>query len=71
MAREVGFVTYHHEAEVARQLPDVPLSVNPVDAHPSAALNRIYGEKLVRVLARETAPYRPTGRPAEGRGPDG
>jgi lysophospholipase L1-like esterase len=52
-AREIGFFTYNHEEEIARELKDRPLSVNAVDGHPSAELNRVYGEKLYREL--ETA----------------
>jgi len=49
-AREIGFRTYNHEEEIALRLQDRPLSVNTVDGHPSAELNRVYGEKLYREL---------------------
>lgn len=52
-AREIGFLAYNHEEEIARQLPNRLLVINELDAHPSAALNRIYGEKLARVIIEQ------------------
>lgn len=52
-ARDAGFAAYHHEQEIARQLSDLPLSVNRLDGHPSAALNRIYADKLYQQIARQ------------------
>jgi hypothetical protein len=45
-AAQAGFVVYDHGAEIAKRLADEPLSINPLDAHPSASLDQIYGEKL-------------------------
>ena len=51
-AEQLGYVVYDHEAEIAAHLTDEPLSVNPLDAHPSARLNQIYGEKLYQAIAQ-------------------
>ena len=45
-AREAGYLVYNHEKEITEQLNNQPLTINFIDAHPSANLNRIYGEKL-------------------------
>jgi len=50
-ARDTGYVTYNHEQEIIKQLSRESLAVNIMDGHPSASLNRIYGEKLHQVLA--------------------
>jgi hypothetical protein len=49
-ALEAGFLAYNHEGEIAEQLSDEPLTVNHLDHHPSANLNRIYGEKLYQTI---------------------
>lgn len=50
-ARAAGFVTYNHELEIPRQIEDEPIGLNVLDDHPSAKLNRVYGEKLYRKIA--------------------
>lgn len=45
-AKSIGFISYNHEYEIAHHLRNEPLTVNILDAHPSANLNRIYGKKL-------------------------
>ena len=45
-ARDAGFMTYNHELDIPRKIADESLQVNAQDPHPSAALNRVYGEKL-------------------------
>ena len=50
-ANSVGFNSYNHVDEIINQLDDQILSVNQYDAHPSAALNKIYGEKLADKVA--------------------
>lgn len=54
-ARAAGFRTYHHEREIAARLDAEPLAVNPLDGHPSANLNRLYGEKLAAEIIRASA----------------
>jgi hypothetical protein len=49
-ARTAGFKTHNHEREIAAQLQDEPLGVNRFDNHPSANLNRIYGQKLYEAV---------------------
>lgn len=49
-AKSVGFLTFNHEKEIVEQLNNETLSVNPLDGHPSANLNRIYGEKLYKTI---------------------
>ena len=44
--RRAGFITFHHEDEIATRLAGEPLAVNVADGHPSAGLNRLYGRKL-------------------------
>jgi lysophospholipase L1-like esterase len=51
-AAQMGFLVYDHETEIAEDLTDEPLSVNPLDAHPSAKLNQIYGEKLFQAISQ-------------------
>jgi lysophospholipase L1-like esterase len=51
-AEQLGYVVFDQEAEIAERLTDEPLSVNPLDAHPSAKLNQIYGEKLYQAIAQ-------------------
>lgn len=58
-ARAAGFETYDHEQEIAAGLAGEPLGVNRVDMHPSARLNRVYGEKLYEAVARRLAPGAP------------
>ena len=50
VAREIGFDTYDHREEIAQRLNDESLAVNIVDGHPSANLNRLYGEKLYQKI---------------------
>jgi hypothetical protein len=45
-AEELGFCSYDHITDIAEKLPDQYLGINAVDWHPSAALHRVYGEKL-------------------------
>ena len=52
-AADNGFVSYNHEFEIARQLKNESLVINKVDGHPSASVNRIYGEKLYRAMAKQ------------------
>ena len=47
-ARDAGFVTYNHEREIPNRIVAESLHVNILDEHPSAELNRVYGEKLYR-----------------------
>lgn len=49
-AEDVGFLTYNHEYEIPRQINNESLWVNLLDGHPSASLNRVYGEKLYRKI---------------------
>ena len=49
-ARGIGFATYNHEREIRNRIRDESLQVNPADEHPSANLNRVYGEKLYRKI---------------------
>ena len=49
-AEDVGFMTYNHEYEIPRQIKNESLWVNSLDGHPSASLNRVYGEKLYRKI---------------------
>ncbi len=49
-AKELGFVTINMEEEIKNHLQDTPLGVNKLDAHPSAALHRIYAEKIFRTI---------------------
>ena len=52
-AAESGFVAYNHQAEIAERLSGEVLAVNAVDGHPSAELNRLYGEKLAIMVRRQ------------------
>lgn len=74
-AREIGFRTYNHEKVIARTLKYRPLSVNAVDGHPSAELNRVYGEKLLQELdsaiLAEPSSRRVSPSPAPGTPPPG
>ena len=49
-AEDVGFMTYNHEYEIPRQIKNESLWINSLDFHPSASLNRVYGEKLYRKI---------------------
>ena len=49
-AKDVGFMTYNHEYEIPRQIKNESLRVNRLDYHPSASLNRVYGEKLYQKI---------------------
>jgi lysophospholipase L1-like esterase len=57
-AANAGFVAYNHAAEIAARLHHQSLIINEMDGHPSAAVNRIYGEKLFQVIARQFSPQR-------------
>jgi hypothetical protein len=50
---EAGFIVYSHEAEITDRLRTQPLTINKLDGHPSASVNRIYGEKLYRAIAQQ------------------
>lgn len=52
-ATQIGFNSYNHEYEIANQLEDEPLVINILDGHPSASLNRIYGEKLYQQIVKQ------------------
>ena len=43
-------MTYTHEYEIPRQIKNESLWVNRLDGHPSARLNRVYGEKLYQKI---------------------
>lgn len=49
-ARDLGFGAYNHEREIRNRIKDQTLQVNAADEHPSANLNRVYGEKLYRKI---------------------
>lgn len=49
-ARDVGLAAYNHEREIRNRIKDESLQVNAADEHPSANLNRVYGEKLYRKI---------------------
>jgi lysophospholipase L1-like esterase len=55
VATEIGFVSYNHDFEIADQLRNESLVINKLDGHPSASVNRIYGEKLYRAIAKQFA----------------
>jgi lysophospholipase L1-like esterase len=55
-AADIGFTSYDHEFEIGRQLRNESLIVNKLDNHPSASVNRIYGEKLYQQIAKQLAP---------------
>jgi hypothetical protein len=52
-AAQVGFLTYNHQAEIAERLQGRRLTINKLDGHPSASVNRIYGEKLYRAIVKQ------------------
>jgi lysophospholipase L1-like esterase len=54
-AADIGFISYNHELEIAHQLRNESLVINKLDGHPSASVNRIYGEKLYRAIAKQFA----------------
>jgi lysophospholipase L1-like esterase len=54
-AADSGFVSYNHEFEIAHQLRNESRVINKLDSHPSASVNRIYGEKLYRVIAEQVS----------------
>jgi lysophospholipase L1-like esterase len=54
-AADVGFISYNHEFEIDHQLRNESLVINKLDGHPSAGVNRIYGEKLYRAIAKQLA----------------
>ena len=49
-AKTLGFRTYDHGTEIAAQLSQESLAVNVLGGHPSANLNRVYGDKLYRAI---------------------
>jgi hypothetical protein len=57
-AADSGFIAYNHTAEIPKDLQYEWLIVNQMDSHPSALLNRIYGEKLYRQIASVVMPQR-------------
>ncbi|MGI0117388.1 SGNH/GDSL hydrolase family protein [Zooshikella sp. RANM57] len=50
LAKKMGFIVYNHEEEIINNLNNKNLAVNILDGHPSAELNKIYGEKLAKFL---------------------
>ncbi|HEX9923501.1 MAG TPA: SGNH/GDSL hydrolase family protein [Anaerolineae bacterium] len=52
-ATELGFRTYNHEQEFAEQLTPDEIEVNQLDAHPSAGVNLVYGQKLFDLIAAD------------------
>lgn len=54
-AADIGFVSYNHELEIADRLGAESPIINKLDGHPSAAVNRIYGEKLYQAISRQFA----------------
>ncbi len=50
-AEELGFVAYDHEAELIEQLQPGQITINELDAHPSARVNQIYAQKLFEAIA--------------------
>jgi len=50
-AAAAGFRVYDHEKEIATELSTESLTVNPIDGHPSANLNRVYAKKLAAAIA--------------------
>jgi len=49
-AEEIGFVVIDPTSRFVEELTLGDLGVNPLDPHPSAACNRIYGEELFRTV---------------------
>jgi len=49
-AREAGMVVVNVERELARQMSDEPMGVNPLDGHPSPACHEIYARKLAQCV---------------------
>lgn len=56
-AMNIGFISYNHEDEIAQQLENESLTVNILDGHPSANVNRIYGEKLYEEIVKQITQY--------------
>jgi hypothetical protein len=54
-AADIGFVSYNHEVEIANRWGSESLTINQLDGHPSATVNRIYGEKLYKVISSRIA----------------
>jgi lysophospholipase L1-like esterase len=52
-AADAGFIAYNHELEITDRLGNQSLPINKMDGHPSASVNRIYGEKLYQAVARQ------------------
>jgi lysophospholipase L1-like esterase len=57
VAAQLGFLAYDHELEIAGQLGNKSSVINKLDGHPSASVNRIYGEKLYQAVARPFAKW--------------
>lgn len=55
-ARAAGFNAYNHQQEIINQIDNEILAVNKFDGHPSASLNRIYGEKLANTIKQILTP---------------
>ncbi|HUI07219.1 MAG TPA: SGNH/GDSL hydrolase family protein [Verrucomicrobiae bacterium] len=49
-ARSAGFRTVNFEDELASQLTSAPMGINARDLHPTAAVNKVYAEKLAGIV---------------------
>jgi lysophospholipase L1-like esterase len=54
-AADIGFLSYNHEFEIAAQLGNESPVINELDGHPSASMNRVYGDKLYQQIAKQLA----------------
>jgi lysophospholipase L1-like esterase len=52
-AEAAGFRTYDHTTEIIRELHDEIIAVNVMDPHPSPALNKLYADKLFKIIESE------------------
>ncbi|MBU2707299.1 SGNH/GDSL hydrolase family protein [Zooshikella marina] len=50
IAKNIGFTVYNHEKEIIDNLNNKNLAVNVLDGHPSSELNKVYGEKLAKII---------------------
>ena len=50
-ARQIGFLAYNHDDVLPQAVSLEEVPVNALDTHPSAKVNRVFGEKLYDVLA--------------------
>jgi len=71
-AHALGYADYNHERDLATRLRGQVLALNRVDGHPTAAMNRVYGERLAAAVrdALQAGPGR-TGGPGGPGGPGG